>query len=58
MRAPDARLHWEMVEDAVAMVVEINRKDGRPHCLAYATRLEASMVACRDYVRDRGTPED
>jgi hypothetical protein len=39
--------HEEIVEDVLQATAEINRRDGRPHCLAFATRCEDAIAAHR-----------
>jgi hypothetical protein len=45
----------ETIEDAVLVTAEVNRRDGRPHCLAYARQCEAAVVACRTHLEDYAT---
>jgi hypothetical protein len=46
--------HLETLEDAIAVTAEINRRDGRPHALAYARQCEAAIAANRAHLEDYG----
>jgi hypothetical protein len=64
--------HRETTEDVLQVVAEINRRDGRPHCIALAVRCEDAIAAhrrrdedlvlMRQYLADHGLqwppPED
>jgi hypothetical protein len=52
-RTIDAKLA-ETIEDVLAIFAEVNRRDGRPHCLAQAQQCEAAIVAHRNLLERHG----
>jgi hypothetical protein len=45
--------HQEIIDDVLTLTAEINRRDGRPHCILLARRCEDALAAQRRYREDR-----